>query len=69
MLRLLLREKVYISHPRVRIILTNNARKRAIIINSAYLDDSSFTGDFKDLTLSGLSISELDVDNLSESTR
>lgn len=30
------------------------------------LDDGSFTGDFKDLTLSGLAVFQLDVDDLSE---
>ena len=40
---------------------------KLIIINSAYLNDSSLSGDFEHLTFPGLSVSELDVHNLSES--
>ena len=36
------------------------------LLNKAYLDDGSFTGDFKDLTLSGLAVFQLDVDDLSK---
>ena len=41
---------------------------KLIIIISAYLYDSSFSGDFEYLAFPSLTVSELDVHNLSEST-
>ena len=40
-----------------------------LIINSAYLDDGSFTGDFEDLTLPNFTVFQSDVDNFGEPTQ